>query len=741
LFLIETFTWSGRVREILKSAFNIDNFRSIQLETINATLSKHDLIYVAPTGLGKSLTYQLPALVDKGITLVVSPLISLVEDQLHTLKKRGIPAKMILAQSTKEEIKKILTILEDPSLLTDKKMKLLYVTPDRLSKSKKFMQALQKCYHNSKLNRIAIDEIHSVSVLGHDCNPDYKFLGNMKKLFPNTPIIGVTATASRKVLIDIQKELNIRECKIFSSLFNRPNLYYHVIDKPSESQECYDILSNLLAYRYKGQSGIIYTFSIKDTETLTKELFQRKIKVRPYHAQLKAAQRLSIYRQWMENKIQAVVATSSFGIGIDKQDVRFVIHHTMSKSMENFYQESGRCGRDGKYAESILLFRMTDMFKISCKKFVESNGLKNVYSMVNYAINSKRCRRDQFAKHFAEVWNDKNCGKMCDCCFRKNESCNVKSPKINIMRHYLSLLKILDMAKLTATKLTASKLIDAWFQKGPKSARVDDMHAPNIERIYGESILAYLIINDCLRENFQHTANSTNSYIVRGSRVPNDIDIEFNPSRIYELPSIQELKSYYEEISQSHTLSNIHSPNKDETSDNFRKDSNNFRDGSNYYKFTGEYRENLNLNRNYNNDKRTNFLDISHSSSGHPIPSENLQLNSSASSNYDQRLRFDIAKFVDSTAICTKLSELSIRQKYVLNSLHSSSPSTSGLSSNDPTFSDDNNFNNSNRKRKLNDDSYNSLRKQSRLLNADACTNISSTVISEDEDDCIIVEP
>lgn len=712
----------------------------MQLETINATLSKHDLIYVAPTGGGKSLTYQLPALVDKGITLVVSPLISLMEDQLHSLDKRGIPAKMLSAQSTKEETKKIHTILEDPSTSTADQMKLLYVTPERMSKSKRFMQALQKCYHNSKLDRIAIDEIHSVSVLGHDFRPDYKFLGNMKTLFPNTPILGVTATASRKVLMDIQKILNIRGCIIFNSPFNRPNLYYHVIDKPSENEACYDMLAELLSNRYKGQSGIIYTFSVKDTETLTSELLQRDIKVRPYHAQLEAVQRSSIYKQWMDNKIQAVVATIAFGLGIDKQDVRFVIHHTISKSMENFYQESGRCGRDGKYAESILMYRMADMFKISCMTFVESDGLKNAYSMINYAINSKRCRRDQFAKHFTEVWNDKNCGKMCDCCFHKNEIRVVKPPEIDIMEHYRSLLKILEKAKLTDTKLTALKLIDAWFQKGTKSARIDNMPAPNIDRFYGEQILVYLIINDYLREDFHYTAYSTNSYIVQGPKTPTDCNIEFNPSRVYELPSLNKLKLYYEEICETTTSSNYressssnndrqYPQNRKETSENYQKYSNNSRDSSNYNRFANNHRENPNLNRSSNNDYRNNSPSTSHSYSQRRSFTEK----NSFSSGYDKKPRFDT------------------RQEYGTNSSRSTSRSSyesSRSSSNDRSFSnkstrnDTRNFysSHSSRKRRYSNDSYNS-RNLPRSSNSGSYTEkISSTVKSEDED-VIIIEP
>jgi ATP-dependent DNA helicase Q1 len=502
-----------------------------------------DLILISPTGGGKSLTFQLPAVCENGITLVISPLVSLMEDQLFALKKKNIAASMLYAQSTKDESKRIQRALEDQSPKSNE-LKILYVTPERLSKSKLLMKSLQKCYQNNKLERIAIDEVHCCSIQGHDFRPDYKFLGNMKMLFPNTPILGVTATASTKVLLDVQKMLNIRECIIFSSPFNRPNLYYHVLEKPSESEAVYDLIADLLLKRYKGQSGIIYTFSIKDTETLVTELLQRECKVRSYHAQLEPQQRSKCYQKWMNNEIQAVVATIAFGLGIDKPDVRFVIHHTMSKSMENFYQESGRCGRDGNYAENILLFRLADMFKISSLTFTEPNGLKNTYSMVNYAINSRICRRDVFAKYFTEVWNDKSCGKMCDCCYYRDVGRIIVPPKMDILPHFKSILKILDHAHSTDTKMTALKIIEAWYQKGPKNLRVD-VAMPILDRCYVEQMIAFLIMKDYLREDFHYTAYSTIPYIVRGPKNA-DGEIDFQPSRIFDLPPIKELKEYYE---------------------------------------------------------------------------------------------------------------------------------------------------------------------------------------------------
>lgn len=465
----------------------------------------------------------------------------ILEDQLYALKKRGIPAELLSSSTDQETVNRVHKFLNDSGYSTQ--LKLLYVTPERMAKSKRLMSALQKSYQNKKLERIAIDEVHCCSILGHDFRPDYKYLGTLKTLFPNTPIIGVTATASRKVLVDVQKILNIRGCLIFNSPFNRPNLFYGLLEKPSETEAVYDILADLLKNRYAGQSGIIYTFSIKDTETLVSELLQRDCKVRPYHASLETGQRSSVYQKWMSNEIQAVVATIAFGLGIDKPDCRFVIHHTLSKSMENFYQESGRCGRDGSYAECILLYKFSDMFKISTMTFAESNGLRNAYSMVNYAINAKKCRRDLFSNYFTEVWSEKNCGKMCDHCFYQGQNRTVTPPKMDLLVHYRTLVKILDKAASMDIKLTALKLIDAWFHKGPGKLRLDTP-PPSIDRFFAEQIVAFLLIEDYLREDFHYTAYSTISYIQRGPTAPQDDEIEFYPSRIYDLPPMKELKDF-----------------------------------------------------------------------------------------------------------------------------------------------------------------------------------------------------
>ncbi|XP_068631910.1 ATP-dependent DNA helicase Q1-like [Battus philenor] len=354
-----SYEWSQDVIRVLRDIFKINSFRPKQLSAINATLSGQHALVVMPTGAGKSLCYQLPALVKPGITIVISPLISLMEDQVRSLSIKNIPAKLMTSTSPKEETTAILNLLKDKNT----PVKLLYVTPERLAKSKRFMANLQKCYADGRLQRIAIDEVHCCSQWGHDFRPDYKFLGILKNMFPNVPILGLTATATAHVLTDVQKILNIQGCLVIKSTFNRPNLFYNILEKPTSQEECIKILEKLLKYRYKGESGIIYTNSIKDSEDIAEELRKRGLRVGCYHANMEADSRSKVHSKWHEKYYQAIVATVAFGMGIDKPDVRFIIHHTISKSMENYYQESGRAGRDGKRAECITLYRMQDIFK------------------------------------------------------------------------------------------------------------------------------------------------------------------------------------------------------------------------------------------------------------------------------------------------------------------------------------------------------------------------------------------
>ncbi|CAH2235164.1 jg16154 [Pararge aegeria aegeria] len=513
-----TYEWSEDVKSTLKNIFKIDSFRPKQLSAINSTLSGQHALVVMPTGAGKSLCYQLPAVVKPGITVVISPLVSLMEDQVRSLTNKNIPAMLMTSTSAKEDTNTALNALKDKNT----NIKLLYVTPERLAKSKRFMANLQKCHADGRLQRIAIDEVHCCSQWGHDFRPDYKYLGILSNMFQNVPILGLTATATAHVLNDVQKILNISGCLVIKSTFNRPNLYYKIIEKPTSQEDCLTILEKLLKYRYKGESGIIYTNSIKDSEDLADGLRKRGLRVGCYHANMEANSRSKVHLKWHEKSFQAIVATVAFGMGIDKPDVRFVIHHTISKSMENYYQESGRAGRDSCRAECVTLYRMQDIFKVSSMVFSSVGRLDHLYGMVKYCLNGTFCRRQQIAEHFDEDWGDADCNKMCDVCSNPNTSCR----EISLELHCKTISSILENAEKQDTKLTAQKLLDAWFLKGPVILRHKGKE-PNFSRSIGEDVITFLLVQGYLIEDFHFTAYSTISYIKKGPNMDSIGDVNF----------------------------------------------------------------------------------------------------------------------------------------------------------------------------------------------------------------------
>uniref|UniRef100_A0A8C5MUK7 ATP-dependent DNA helicase n=1 Tax=Leptobrachium leishanense TaxID=445787 RepID=A0A8C5MUK7_9ANUR len=507
----QDFPWSQKVSDALRDVFRLDVFRMLQLETINATMAGKDVFLIMPTGGGKSLCYQLPALCSEGLTLVICPLVSLMEDQLMVLNRLGICATSLNASASKDHVKWV------HNEMIDKKsqLRLLYVTPEKIAKSKIFMSRLEKAYQGGRLKRFAVDEVHCCSQWGHDFRPDYKSLGILKRQFPNASLIGLTATATSNVLKDAQKILCISKPITFTASFNRPNLFYEVRRKPAGSESFLEDVVKLINGRFRGESGIIYCFSQKDAENVTMSLQKLGIRAGTYHSHMEPQDKTKVHTKWTENKLQVVVATVAFGMGIDKPDVRFVIHHSMSKSMENYYQESGRAGRDDQRADCILYYGFADIFRISSMVIMENVGQQKLYDMVKYCLNLGRCRRVLIAQHFDEVWDSARCNKMCDNCF--NETVH---EKLDLTSHSRDVLKILEQAEQLQEKLTPLKLVDSWMGKGAPKLRVAEVRPPKLPRDETERIIAQLLMQQYLREDFSFTAYATISYTKKGPKAP-----------------------------------------------------------------------------------------------------------------------------------------------------------------------------------------------------------------------------
>ncbi|XP_072310529.1 ATP-dependent DNA helicase Q1 isoform X2 [Eucyclogobius newberryi] len=456
------FSWSDEAQRHLQDTFHLRQFRPLQLRAINLTMSSKDLFLVMPTGRGKSLCYQLPAVCSPGFTLVVTPLVSLMEDQMMFLRSLQVPAAMLNASSSKEHAKTVMAAMTEPK----SPFKLIYVTPEKIAKSKLLMSRLEKAYKAQLLSRVAVDEVHCCSQWGHDFRPDYKLLGILKRQFPLVPLLGLTATATSSVLQDCEKILNVSRPLTLTASFNRTNLYYEVRFKDSNTDVFLNDISSLIKNQYQNQSGIVYVFSQKDAETVSSELQKRDIVAYPYHGNMEAEDKSRVHRKWTSNKIQVVVATVAFGMGIDKPNVRFVIHHTISKSIENYYQESGRAGRDDLPADCIVYYGFADIFRISTMVVMENVGQQKLLQMVDYCHNVDRCRRSLMAVHFDEIWDEEDCNRMCDSCRHRKEHTSV-----DISTHARQVVQILELAASQDERLTPLKLLESWSGKGPAKRR------------------------------------------------------------------------------------------------------------------------------------------------------------------------------------------------------------------------------------------------------------------------------
>ena len=417
-------SWSPEVQKMLKDRFRMKGFRHNQLQAINATLAGQDAFVLMPTGGGKSLCYQLPAVVrtgkTRGVTIVVSPLLSLMQDQVDHMKALGIQAVAFNGECSSEYKRQVMSAFNERS--PEHFVELLYVTPEMVSKNAAFNNAMQNLYRRGKFARLVIDEAHCVSQWGHDFRPDYKTLGQIRTKFPDVPIMALTATATQNVIVDIRHNLKMKNCQTFSQSFNRPNLYYEVRPKGTNS-DATEKIATLINSKYRNVTGIIYTISRKQSEDVAGKLSDQGITARHYHAGIDPQEKIEVQSAWQKGVVKVVVATIAFGMGIDKPDVRFVVHHGIPKSLEGYYQETGRAGRDGKPSDCILFYGKGDIRVL--KRLIadgEGNNEQKERQMVMlnrvtaFCDNKADCRRAEVLRYFGEDFVPSQCRKLCDNC-------------------------------------------------------------------------------------------------------------------------------------------------------------------------------------------------------------------------------------------------------------------------------------------------------------------------------------
>ena len=392
-------SWLG----LLKRYFGFTSFRPLQLEIIRETIAGRDVLALLPTGGGKSLCFQLPALMRPGLTIVVSPLIALMKDQVDALQAAGVAATFLNSSLAAGESRPRLRGLHQGEY------RLLYVAPERL-----MLPAFLDDLKRWNVNLIAVDEAHCISEWGHDFRPEYRQLSQLRPVFPGVPMMALTATATARVREDIVGQLHLREPGRFVASFNRPNLTYRVVIKSKPARQVLEFLRSR-----PRDSGIIYCQSRKAAEALAGQLNENNIPARPYHAGLTRGQRTEHQDLFLRDEVRVICATIAFGMGINKPNVRFVIHYDLPKNIEGYYQETGRAGRDGLPAECLLLFSPGDAVKQ--QQFIEEKpadeqavARAQLQQIIHYA-DSSACRRAELLRYFQEEYPGDNCGN-CDNC-------------------------------------------------------------------------------------------------------------------------------------------------------------------------------------------------------------------------------------------------------------------------------------------------------------------------------------
>jgi ATP-dependent DNA helicase RecQ len=394
----------------LKKNFGYTSFRPLQQDAIEEFCQKKDTVVLMPTGGGKSLCFQLPSLMFEGVTIVISPLISLMKDQVDALNTNGVPATFLNSSVDSLELGKRM------ENAISGKYQLIYMAPERLS-----VTGIHDWIKLCNVTALAIDEAHCISQWGHDFRPDYRNLKSFRSKYPKIPIIALTATATPKVREDIISQLKLKKPKVFTSSFYRENLHIRVIPKRDEIKKIISFLT-----KHKGESCIVYCFSRKDTVSLAERLQEEGFKAGAYHAGIESSKRSQIQDDFIHDKIDVIAATTAFGMGIDKPDVRLVIHRTFPKTLEGYYQEIGRAGRDGLPSECVMLYSAGDKIKldyflqlVSDEKEREKE-LSQILEVMNYA-EARTCRWVRLIRYFGEEPTITSCDS-CDVCLSSGDT-------------------------------------------------------------------------------------------------------------------------------------------------------------------------------------------------------------------------------------------------------------------------------------------------------------------------------
>ena len=534
--------WSNDVKAAMKHVFHLREFRHNQLEAINATLAGKDVFVLMPTGGGKSLCYQLPSIIQsgrtRGVTIVISPLLSLMQDQVDHLQKLKIQAFLLNSEVTAEYRNHVFKSFREPNV--EQYIQLLYVTPEMLSKSQAIISVFQKLHERGKLARIVIDEAHCVSQWGHDFRPDYKALGPVRQQFPGVPVMALTATATENVKVDVIHNLGMQKCEVFTQSFNRPNLTYEV--RPKKANTVLDGIAEIIKSKYRNKCGIVYCLSRKNCERVAKQLDeQHGISAKHYHAGLESEERANVQKNWQSGKFNVIVATIAFGMGIDKPDVRFIIHHSIPKSLEGYYQETGRAGRDGKQSGCYLYYAYADVS--SLKRMImddkdkddskskaktdwqqKERQLEMLRKVTQYCENKSDCRRVQVLAYFNEQFDREDCEATCDNC-----SSGGDFEVQDLTEHAKSALRLVRRLQITRPDekgftilhcidvfcgVNQKKIRDNGHEDLPEFGAGSDLDKGSVERLFYR-----LLTEDALEEmNVMNRSGFASQYIKLGSR-------------------------------------------------------------------------------------------------------------------------------------------------------------------------------------------------------------------------------